>query len=160
MTYNPRITNQQNGTIAISGNLIIEGNGLITASNLTCDSVTSSNIVGGDLIISSSDYQQTETIKTSVIKTSTNLTLTSGHHTVLVEPTSSNVTITLPYALYHLGREYIIKKNISSSYSVTVSASSGAERTDKIDSSSTASLASSYQSVHVISDGTGSWYII
>ncbi len=172
MTYNPRITNQQSGVVAVSGNIVVEGGGLITASNLTCDSVTSSNAVGGNLKISSYDYERTVPIKAGVIKTSTNLTLTSQHHTVLVEPSSANVTITLPFAFYNLGRQYIIKKNISSSYSVTVSASSGVDgvdgdgvgngtiRVDSIDTSYFVTLSSSYQTTRLIGDGTGSWYII
>jgi hypothetical protein len=157
MTYNPRITNQQSGVVAVSGNIVVEGGGLITASNLTCDSVTSSNAVGGNLKISSYDYERTVPIKAGVIKTSTNLTLTSQHHTILVEPSSANVTITLPTAADHVGRNYVIKKNISSSFNVTVTASLAA---NDIDTSSSVSLSSSYQTVRLISDGTGSWYII
>lgn len=67
-------------------------------------------------VIANSTFQVVGSVTNSIITTSTALTLTEEHHTVIV---TANVTITLPAANTCLGRVYIVKKTHNSSGSLS-----------------------------------------
>lgn len=173
MSYNPKIKNQQNGQIAISGNIIVHGTNSVAANTITCNSLTCSVLSNSALSMSFYDYNAVNGFKTNITRTSNNLTLSASHHIIFAEPTSAHITINLPKAANHTGRQYVLKKNLSSSYSASIVAYNAVELVDDgnggfsnlivadvVESSSSISLTSSYQSVRIVSDGTGSWYII
>jgi hypothetical protein len=86
---------------------------------------------------------------------SANTTLTSAHHTVLVDATGGARTITLPAASGCSGRIYCIKKTDASGNAVTVDGNAS----ETIDGSTTNSLSSQYDGVTIQSDGSN-WHIL
>ena len=74
---------------------------------------------------------------------------------VFVDATSGALTVTLPSASSAVGRYFNVKKIDSTSNAVTVDA----DGSETIDGSTTASLASQYDSLSIVSDGT-EWFII
>ena len=81
-------------------------------------------------------------------------TIARGDSLVLVDATGAAVTITLPAANPYSGLQFTIKKTDASANAVTVDGS-GAET---IDGMATRALAAQYQSITIVSDGTG-WQI-
>jgi trimeric autotransporter adhesin len=90
-----------------------------------------------------------------IINQSADYTLTENDHTVVVNASASEVTITLPPAAGLEGRVYIIKKIDSTSNNVVIDGN-GAEL---IDGLTTQELNLPYESLKVQCDGTN-WYII
>lgn len=82
-------------------------------------------------------------------------TLTTSQTVVLCDATSGAITATLPAAAGNTGKRYFIKKTDSSANAVTVDGN-GAET---IDDTATQVLASQYDSIEIVSDGT-EWWII
>jgi hypothetical protein len=82
-------------------------------------------------------------------------TLTTSHTVALCDATLGAITMTLPAAASSTGRRYFIKKVDVSANAVTVDGN-GAET---IDGSATAVLASQYDSIEIVCDGT-QWWII
>ena len=80
-------------------------------------------------------------------------TLTSGHDVVLVDSSSSNVTVTLPTAVGLNGKQFHIK-NIDATNIVTVDGNGS----ETIDGALTHNL-NLYSSINIISNGT-EWLII
>jgi hypothetical protein len=67
-------------------------------------------------VIANSTFQVVGSVTNSIITTSSAMTLTEEHYTVIV---TANVNITLPAANTCIGREYIIKKTHNSSSSLS-----------------------------------------
>jgi hypothetical protein len=86
-----------------------------------------------------------------IFSANANYTLTPHDHTVFVDATGGNRTITLPTASTCARRRYEIKKIDSSANTVTVDGYSS----ETIDGSLTNILSTQYQSVTVVSDGAG-----
>jgi hypothetical protein len=84
-----------------------------------------------------------------------NYTLTSDDDVVSVDATSGAITITLPAAASHTGREYFITKSDSSANEVTIDAN-GAET---INGSLTRKLALQYDSIKIVSNGNN-WIVL
>jgi hypothetical protein len=82
-------------------------------------------------------------------------TLDGTNHVVFADATSGAFTITLPPAATETGRVYHIKKIDSSANAVTIDGDSA----ETIDDSTTVELASQYDSVTIVSDGT-EWWIV
>ena len=91
--------------------------------------------------------------QTATITTATTLDLSSRN--VFVDASTGALTITLPSALSAEGRYFNIKKIDGTANAVTVDA----DGSETIDGGVTASLASQYDSLSVISDGA-EWFII
>ena len=81
-------------------------------------------------------------------------TASRGEDVILVNATGGAVTVTLPAAGQYSGLQFIIKKTDASANAVTIDGS-GAET---IDGAATQVLTVQYQSITVVSDGTG-WQI-
>jgi len=87
-------------------------------------------------------------------QTTATLTLDATHHVVLCDASSNAITITLPAAASHSGREYYIKAtNTTSSVSIDTN---GSETIDNNSSTRTLAL---YSTMKIVSDGT-EWWII
>lgn len=91
----------------------------------------------------------------SVTTTSSNLTLTSDNDIVLVNASSSSLTIALPSATTVSGKAFTVKKIDSSSNTVTVQPQTG----QTIDGSSSKILSVQYEFLTIVSDGSN-WHII
>ncbi len=87
----------------------------------------------------------------NVTSTTTPITLSDAHHTVFVDTSSADITITLPSAASHSGRQYCIK-NINKKLVTVIAASSGT-----IDGKSQLVL-NMNDAATIVSNGI-SWYI-
>jgi hypothetical protein len=90
---------------------------------------------------------------------SANTTLGITHHTLLVDATSGNKTITLPVASATNvnGRYYVVIKSDSSANTVTVTRAGS----DTIEGATTVVLTAQYQKTKLQAYGAGSiWYIL
>lgn len=112
-----------------SANLHLQGNGILT----------------GDLVVGSTAGNSTIEISGTIghgIQTVSSNTTLSGNSVIMVNSSSDNVTVTLPYAGNVIGRHYTIKK-ISTSNTVTVSGIAKPEeliKTSVVPSLSTSSM--------------------
>lgn len=97
--------------------------------------------------------ERTTNLPIETVTTAT--TLNNSHYAVMVDATGGAVTVTLPAAAANKHRSYIVKKIDVSANAVTVDGN-GAET---IDDSATYSLASQYDKVQILSDGTEWWVI-
>ena len=93
-------------------------------------------------------------LATAVATLSSNTTLDTSHHVILVDATSAEVTLTLPNATTTSARQYMIKKKDSSSNAVVVSASNS----QTIDGQASTSFNTQYEAIMVVSDGSN-WFI-
>ena len=84
-----------------------------------------------------------------------NYILTGVDHTILVDATSGNLTMTLPAAVGVTGRTYEIKKIDSSSNTVTIDG----DGSETIDGATTQVIIFQYDGVQLRSDGSG-WVLI
>jgi hypothetical protein len=89
------------------------------------------------------------------VSTAVDITLDETHHTVLVDATGANRTITLPTAASATGRLYVVKKIDASANTVTIDPA-GAEL---IDGAATKVLTAQWDSIKFQSNGT-SWFIV
>ena len=96
-----------------------------------------------------------EDISYTLEEVATATTLTADHYLVVVDASSSNITITLPAATSHTNRIYIIKKIDSLNHTVKIDANG----TEKIDGEETITLNLQYSYVTIICDGD-EWFII
>lgn len=94
-------------------------------------------------------------ITTSVRSVASAYTLVTSDHTLLCNSTSASFTVTLPSAVTNTGRIYIVKKNDTSSNTVTIAASNG----QLIDGTGTKILSLVYERCTLQSDGS-QWVII
>lgn len=83
-----------------------------------------------------------------------NATLASTDHVVLVDATNGAVTVTLPLAAARLS-EFCIKKTDSSANAVTVDGNGG----ETIDDATTFVLTEQYDAIRIFSDGTEWWVL-
>lgn len=90
-----------------------------------------------------------------VTSTTTALTLTSSHYTVLCNASGGTFTITLPTAVGISGRIYNIKKIDSTGNAVTIDGNAA----ETIDGDTTKSLNLQNESITIQCDGSN-WYII
>ena len=81
-----------------------------------------------------------------------NTTLTDLQHTILVDASGGNITITLPAPT--TGKVYIIKKIDNTANTVTIDAG-----TQTIDGVNTKTLSAQYEVLRIQSDGNN-WYVI
>ena len=81
-------------------------------------------------------------------------TATDAEMILLVDATGGAVTITLPTAVGRTGQAYEVKRTSAGANAVTVDGAG----TETIDGALTASLATQYATVRVVSDGTN-WMI-
>jgi len=91
--------------------------------------------------------------KLTVATKTADYTVTSSDEVILADATSGDITITLPSA--STGLHYYIKKIDSSSNKVIVDG----DGSETIDGSTTQDIISQYDTIEIVSDGTG-WYII
>ena len=90
-----------------------------------------------------------------VTSTTTALTLTSSHYTILCNATAAAFTITLPTAVGISGRTYNIKKTDSSGNAVLIDGNAA----ETIDGDLTKSLNLQNESITIQTDGSN-WYVI
>lgn len=100
-------------------------------------------------------YTPIDLVFSTVIEKTAAYTLTLSDSICVVDATGGAVTITLPTAASAINRCFYIKKIDASGNAVTVDG----DGSETIDGATTASLASQYDSVQVVSDGT-EWWII
>lgn len=162
MTYNPRITNSNNGIINISGSIAVnKSNTLLSVSTITASQINATNLLINVLQTDTLDVT-VASIQTAVDLVTSSITLTDSQHTLLVDASSGNITLTLPNSSLVPGIEYVIKKLDadkavnSGTGSVTISASAG----NIIDNTVSISLTTQNTSLTLISDATSSWYLI
>lgn len=93
-------------------------------------------------------------VTTNVATVSTNISLTSDHHILLVDASSGNRTITLPSSSVSSGRQFFVKKIDSTSNSLTVFPVSG----ETIDGEPNLSTTTQYEAFVIISDGSN-WFV-
>lgn len=104
------------------------------------------------------DTSATGTAGTGVLAVHTitgDTALSTSHTVVLCDTASGGITVTLPIAANNTGRRYFVKKIDSSGNSVTVDGNGS----ETIDNSTNMVLASQYDSVEIVCDGTGWWII-
>lgn len=94
-------------------------------------------------------------VKSAIANKTANYTLTASDTIVLGNATSGPLTFTLPSAVGLEGREFKIKKTDTSANAITINTSSS----QTIDGGPTVSLASQWQYLNVVSDGTN-WLIL
>lgn len=82
-------------------------------------------------------------------------TLDANNYTVLCDASSNAITINLPAAASHNGREYNVKKIDSTANTITVDGNGS----ETIDGSTTAIITEQYASITVQSDGSN-WHIV
>lgn len=90
-----------------------------------------------------------------ITMTSTNLTLSSSHFTVLGNAVSGAITITLPACANNIGRIYNIKKTDASGNTVTIDGNAA----ETIDGATTVVIATQWDSYTIHARSTG-WYIV
>jgi len=96
-------------------------------------------------------------LTTGIVSTKTTndtLTNTDAYGLTLVDASSGAVTITLPSALTSSALEFRVKKIDSSANNVIVDG----DGSETIDGATTATITTQYESITLISNGTG-WYI-
>jgi hypothetical protein len=93
--------------------------------------------------------------RTKIVNKSSDYTVEADVWVVRVDATSAAVTVTLPLSASWRGREIRVKKMDSSGNAVTVSRSGS----DVVDGATSASLASQYDAVTIVADGTTNWDI-
>ena len=116
------------------------------------DSVLVSTITSRSDLISLEIYD----VSTVAIVTKTaNYTILSTDKVVLGNASSGSIIITLPSAISSTGKSYIVKKIDATANSITIAPSGS----DKIDGQITSIIINQYDSVTIVSNGTG-WFII
>lgn len=85
----------------------------------------------------------------------TDVTAQASDHTILVNATSANRTVTLPAAASNAKRLYKVKKIDASGNTVTIDGNAS----ETIDGATTKVLSTQYQSIEIHCDGT-SWWIV
>lgn len=132
-----KIDNQIVVTAATGGNTQISG-------NMSVEQVTVTNF-------------ETKTISTNVFKItgSYDFNLDPDKHVILVNAFSGEVTASIPLASAVPSRQYIFKKTDSTANAVHVYTAY-----DTIDGVTSKELLAQYETLTIISDGTGSWFVL
>lgn len=102
-----------------------------------------------------STLETSQSFGAGIITTTTDLTLSAAHHTVLVDATSGNITITLPAVATRARRIYCIKKIDSSGNTVTIDGNAS----ETIDGATTVVLSTQYSGKQIQGNGSA-WFII
>lgn len=120
--------------------------------------ITKRTVKGSPLTYAELDANFTE-LSPRIATVTANTTLSSAHHTVLVDATAGNITLTLPTAASAysggVGRVYNVKKIDASENTVTVDGASA----ETIDGAATQVLTAQWQSMTIQSDGTA-WSVL
>jgi hypothetical protein len=117
-----------------------------------CDSA---GFVGIGSTAPTSTLHASGSLAVATVLVSADTTLTAGYHTVRVDASGANRTITLPAASGCTGRVYIIKKIDATVNTVTIDG----DTSETIDGATTVVISAQYQSYTIQSNGT-SWDII
>ena len=124
------------------------GNSAFLAARVQIDDVTIKLNTDGKIFVASVPPIANETAVTTTYSVGT------SDEIILANATSAAFTVTLPAANAQAGRKVLIIKTDSSANAVTVSRAGS----DTIEGSTTKSLASQYNKIGLISDGTSTWY--
>lgn len=100
------------------------------------------------------DYVKPIGLATAIATVSSDTSLGTSQHVLLVDASSGQVTLTLPSAATTSARQYMIKKKDSSSNNVVVAASGS----QTIDGQASVSVNTQYEALTVVSDGSN-WFI-
>jgi hypothetical protein len=153
------LSNGDTNEIVIGHSAIGGGSNSVVIGN---DSITKTYLKGklaigytGTLPSPHSYLQPNGSVAFPVTTTSSNLTLTDAHYTVLVDASGGSRTITLPSASGIDGRIYVVKKIDDSANVVVVQAQTG----QTIDGASSFFLANQFATVMLQAYG-GNWYIV
>jgi hypothetical protein len=157
--YSANFSNRSLIDLGTANARYFSGNGgTFTMTNDLFLTTSTSDFIGVGLAAPTSSFDMSASVASGAITTVTgNTTLNTTHHTVLVDATSGNITITLPSVSSITRREYIIKKIDASTNTVTVDANS----TQVIDGALTQVLRTQWQGIQIKNTGTsGAWYIL
>jgi hypothetical protein len=153
------LSNGDTNEIVIGYQAIGGGSNSVVIGN---DSITKTYLKGklaigytGTLPSPHSYLQPNGSVAFPITTTTTDLTLTDTHYTVLVDASGGSRTITLPSATGIDGRIYVVKKTDTFLNAVVVQAQTG----QTIDGASSISLLTQYATVIVQAYG-GNWYIV
>ncbi|MAH50858.1 hypothetical protein CMI37_33890 [Candidatus Pacearchaeota archaeon] len=94
-------------------------------------------------------------IATAISGKTSDYTLTGGDHTILVDCSSGNVTLTLPTAVGCAGRMYVIKRIDATNNAANIN-SDGSE---EIEGSTNPASVTAMSSIMIQSDNSGWWKI-
>lgn len=155
MSYNPRIINQNDGTIKISGSVAVnKSQTTLSSSNIVItNALTASSLSSNNGSIPTSSFSG---FKGAIRKITSNTSISTSDHVILANTSNNSIVLTLPSSSLSIGQQFIIKK-INSNNNITITGSASGE---KIDGSSNKILSTNNEVVRLISDGTGSWNII
>lgn len=130
-----------NNSIAIDGDAIVVNT---TASASVITSIKTENL-------------QTNTISTNIFKITASYNFASDpdRHVIFVNAIGGEVTASLPLAADVPNRQYIFKKTDSGIYGVTI-----LSPFETIDGLNSKELLVQYETLTIISDGTGSWFVL
>lgn len=141
------------GTIggSIAANQIAVGSGVDAiggSADLTWD---------GSILSVTGSFGVSGSVDLGLVEVSTNTLLDDTHHTIIVDATAGNVTITLPATTSITGRRYEIKKVDATANVVTIQPDAG----DTIDGAASYNLTAQYQTrVIAASAASNSWWTI
>lgn len=94
--------------------------------------------------------------KITIVTVTTTYTVKAIVYYIRADATAGIFTITLPAAVSNQGRSILIKKIDATANAVTISRAG----TDTIEGSTTASLATQWTRIHLISNGVDTWEIV
>lgn len=167
---NVNITNLSASVASFSGSILIYGTAALAQNPTAAYIVYSSSMdklvaypglfISGNVTGSDAKFDNTNTrlvnLTTAVSTVSASIALTDLNHVILVNASSSDLTLTLPTASLSSYRQYIIKKIDSSSNKVIISGSNA----ELIDGAGGKSINTQYQTITLISDGIDQWFIL
>lgn len=143
------------GIVVDTLNDVILGNGTaLTGSNFAAlNSSLSNSVAFASYMVTGAHFQAITSVNSN-----TTISLGSGNlHTILVNATSGNITITLPAAsggfVSAYGIEYIIQKTDASANTVTIAGAGS----DLVNGSSTQVITTQYQARHVQAASSSTW---
>lgn len=103
------------------------------------------------------DNLQTNTVSTSIFKITGNYNFATDpdKHVIFVNAALGEITASIPLAASVPLRQYIFKKTDATAYGVTIFSPF-----ETIDGASSKELLAQYETLTIISDGTGSWFVL
>lgn len=130
--------------------------GLATNGQKRIDVSDTATSITNDLQLSTGFKRSVTTIAT------TSATLSASHNVVLCSyaADATNVTITLPSAASHIGREYIIQKTGNGGGSVIINTASGTEYIDDAVTTSITSITAQFERVVLICVESNRWITV